>query len=132
MIQLKLTRLSREKLYYGLIAGVCIAITVGGLIWAKHNSAKPVVEEITMVRTDVVGNTEMPQGYTYSGEVRGRFESQLAFQVTGKIIKRNVQLGSAVNPGDILMQIDSRDIQQTVNSNSAQVFSAESQLTLAE
>jgi len=127
-----LTKLSRKKLYCGLIAGVCIAITVGSLILAKHNSTKPIVEELAMVRTAVVGNTGMAQGYIYSGEVRGRFESQLAFQVAGKIIKRNVQLGSVVNNGDILMQIDSRDLQQTVNSNSAQVFSAESQLKLAE
>lgn len=133
MTQLKiLTKLSRKKLCCGLIAGVCIAITAGSLTWEKHNNAKPIVEEIAMVRTAVVGNTGMAQGYTYSGEVRGRFESQLAFQVTGKIIKRNVQLGSAVNTGDILMQIDSRDLQQTVNGNSAQVFAAESQLKLAE
>lgn len=133
MTQLKnLTKLSRKKLYCGLIAGVCIAIAVGSMIWAKHNTTKPIVEEIAMVRTAVVGNAGMAKDYTYSGEVRGRFESQLAFQVNGKIIKRNVQLGSAVNAGDILMQIDSRDLQQTVNSNSAQVFSAESQLKLAE
>lgn len=130
MIQLFL--LSRKKIYCGLIAGACIAIVVGSLIWGKHSNAKPVVEETTMVRTAVVGNAGLAQDYIYSGEVRGRFESQLAFQVTGKILKRNVQLGSAVNTGDILMQIDSRDLQQTVNSNSAQVFSAESQLKLAE
>jgi len=133
MMQLNfLAKVPRKKLYCSLIAGVCIVIAVGSLMGAKHNSTKPVVEEIAIVRTAVIGNEGMAQGYTYSGEVRGRFESQLAFQVTGKIIKRNVQLGSAVNAGDILMQIDARDLQQTVNSSSAQVFSAESQLRLAE
>ena len=126
------SKVSRKKLYCSLITGACIVITVGGLALVKHSSAKPVDEEIAIVRTSVIGTEAMAKDYTYSGEVRGRFESQLAFQVTGKIIKRNVQLGSAVSAGDILMQIDSRDIQQTVNSSSAQVFSAESQLKLAE
>lgn len=129
----KLTTLPKRKLYYALLAvavGVCIS--GGSLIWAKNNTTKPAAEEITMVRTAVIGTAGMTQAYTYSGEVRGRFESQLAFQVNGKIIKRNVQLGSTVNAGDVLMQIDSRDLQQAVNSNSAQVSSAESQRKLAE
>jgi len=80
----------------------------------------------------VVRGNEETQGYSYSGEVRGRYESQLAFQVGGKIIKRHVELGSLVKRGQILMQIDPQDIQQIVNSHSAQVASAKSQLQLAE
>ena len=72
------------------------------------------------------------QSASYAGEVRGSYETPLSFQVSGKIIKRNVELGSVVHPGDILMEIDSKDIQQTVNINSAQVYSAESQLNLAQ
>ncbi|WP_094605687.1 Multidrug resistance protein MdtE [Sporomusa silvacetica DSM 10669] len=129
-----LTNVSKKKLYYGLLAvGVSICIIGVGITLVQHNRSQPVAEEVPIVRTAVIGNgsRDVP-GYTYSGEVRGRYESQLAFQVTGKIIKRNVQLGSAVNTGELLMQIDSRDLQQTVNSNSAQVSSAESQLKLAE
>ena len=59
-------------------------------------------------------------------------KSQLSFQVGGKLIKRYVELGSIVHAGDALMQIDSRDLQQVVNSNVAATYSAESQLKLAE
>ncbi|WP_371361781.1 Multidrug resistance protein MdtE [Sporomusa rhizae] len=127
-----LTKISKKKLYYGLLA-VGLSVGIIGITLAQHNRPQAVVEESLTVRTAIVGDVNRDiTGYTYSGEVRGRYESQLAFQVTGKIIKRNVQLGTAVNTGDILMQIDSRDIQQTVNSSSAQVASAESQLKLAE
>jgi len=51
--------------------------------------------------------------------------------VGGKIVRRFVELGSAVKPGDALMQIDAKDILQTVNIASAQVNSAESQMKLA-
>ncbi|HMM22347.1 MAG TPA: efflux RND transporter periplasmic adaptor subunit [Selenomonadales bacterium] len=129
----RVTELSgKKKLYYSLIAvavGLCIT---GAGIWKFHGRPQAEVEDIPLVRTAVVGATNAPQSYLYSGEVRGRYESQLAFQVTGKIIKRNVELGSTVKAGDILMQLDPRDLQQTVNSTSAQVYSAESQLKLAE
>lgn len=125
-----LKRIPKKKFSYGLAA---TAICLGGIFfWKMHSQPAATVETIPLVRTAVVGAAGGPANYTYAGEVRGRYESQLAFQVSGKIIKRNVQLGSIVHAGDVLMQIDPKDINQTVNSSSAQVYSAESQLKLAE
>jgi membrane fusion protein, multidrug efflux system len=126
-----LTKLPKKQLYYVLAAAAGLCITVG-IILSENNKMKVAAEEIVTVRTATISATDSPQGYTYAGEVRGRYESQLAFQVNGRIIKRNVELGSNVHTGDVLMQIDAKDIQQTVNSNSAQVASAKSQLKLAE
>ncbi len=126
-----LTKLPKKKLHYVLATAVIGLSIIGGAIWKEHNKPAAVVEDITMVRTALIGTTGAGQGYTYSGDVRGRYESQLAFQVNGKIIKRNVELGSAISAGDVLMQIDTKDIQQTVKSSSAQMYSAESQLRLA-
>ncbi|WP_149736002.1 efflux RND transporter periplasmic adaptor subunit [Propionispora hippei] len=128
----KLPRLTKKKLYYTaavIIVSVCV---IGGFLWNQHSRPPVITKDIPIVRTAVIGTTANAQGYTYSGEVRGRYESQLAFQVNGKIVKRNVQLGSIVNAGDVLLQIDARDVVQTVNNYSAQVDSAESQLQLAE
>ncbi|MBP2627527.1 MAG: macA 5 [Firmicutes bacterium] len=96
------------------------------------SKSETVKEEIPLVRSQTVKMDASGQIANYSGEVRGRYETQLAFQVSGKIIKRNVELGSIVNPGDVLMEIDGKDIRQTVNISSAQVASAQSQLRLAE
>ncbi|SDF25592.1 hypothetical protein [Sporomusa acidovorans] len=54
-------------------------------------------DEVAVVNSLVVKSEKTGQGASYSGEVRGRYESQLAFQVGGKIIKRHVDLGSVVN-----------------------------------
>ncbi|MBP2635342.1 MAG: efflux transporter, family, subunit [Firmicutes bacterium] len=133
MQQLKwLTNIPKKKLYYVLATAVVGVGIIGSVVWKEHNRSQVVVENIPTVRTTVIDTTGVAQGYTYSGEVRGRYESQLAFQVNGKIVKRNVQLGSNVNAGDVLMQIDAKDIVQTVNNYSAQVYSAESRLQLAE
>lgn len=68
---------------------------------------------------------------TCPGSVRGRYESQLAFQVSGKIIARNISLGSKVNAGQTLMQIDDKDVIESYRIASAQLESAKSQLELA-
>jgi multidrug efflux system membrane fusion protein len=102
------------------------------LLLAGCSKAVTTKEGIPLVRSETVKINGSGQIASYSGEVRGRYEAQLAFQVNGKIIKRNVDLGSRVSVGDVLMEIDARDIQQTVNISSAQVSSAESQLQLAK
>jgi len=111
----------------------CTAIFILLLSFSLTGCSKPatVKEEISLVRALTIKMDNSGQVANYSGEVRGRYETQLAFQVSGKIIKRQVQLGSIVNTGDVLMEIDGKDIAQTVNINAAQVASAESQLSLA-
>ena len=127
-----LAAVPKKTWYYGGAAlFVIVASIIGAVIWKSGN--KPVVaEEITLVRTAVVESRAAAEDYTYSGEVRGRYESKLAFQVNGKITQRHVQLGSAVKAGDTLMQIDAKDIVQIVNNHSAMVDAAESQLQLAD
>ena len=120
----------KKKLLYTLAAAVLCLSAVW--FWQTHSQPAVPAAAGPLVRTAVAGTAKGAASLTYAGEVRGRYESQLAFQVSGKIIKRNVQLGSAVQAGDVLFAIDPRDIKQTVASGSAQVYSAQSQLKLAE
>jgi multidrug efflux system membrane fusion protein len=102
------------------------------LLLSGCSKAVTTKEDVPLVRSETIKINSSGQNANYSGEIRGRYETQLAFQVNGKIIKRNVDLGSRVSPGDVLMVIDAKDIEQTVNISSAQVSSAESQLQLAK
>lgn len=79
-----------------------------------------------------VGETATTQTEIYAGVVRGRYESNLAFQVGGKIISRNVEAGNFVRTGEILMQIDAKDLVQQLNAGKAQVESARTSLNLAK
>ncbi|OPX89787.1 MAG: Multidrug resistance protein MdtE precursor [Pelotomaculum sp. PtaB.Bin104] len=88
-------------------------------------------EDVPLVRILTIKSDEGNQKSVYPGEVCGRNETKLAFQVNGKIIKRNVDLGSVVKQGDLLMQLDSRDFQQNIDAIGAQLSSAQSQLNLA-
>ena len=123
------------KLLYGFAAGLVTVGLVFGMTLQGHSQAKTEkaqAEEPPLVRALAVKASGAAESYIYAGEVRGRYESQLAFQVGGKIIKRQVELGSVVKAGDILMQIDPKDIQQAVATIEAQVASAEAQLKLAQ
>ncbi len=123
--------LQRYKLPVLLISVVFLA-AAAILLSGAFDNKKTVSEQPPLVRTATIRMSGAAQAAKYAGEVRGRYESQLAFQVSGKIIRRHVELGSMVDAGSLLMEIDPKDVQQTVNITAAQVLSAQSQLKLAE
>lgn len=123
----------KKKWCYALLAAALAAFLIGGYLWKIQHAVKPTVSEhIPLVRTAVVtlGGAALP--YTYSGEVRGRYESRLAFQVGGKISKRYVENGEAVQGGQPLLQLDPKDLKQAVNSYSAELSAARARLELAQ
>ena len=115
----------------GVFSTVAI-FSIIAILLSGCSKAVTTKEDVPLVRSETIKINGSGQNANYPGEIRGRYETQLAFQVGGKITKRNVELGSRVGRGDVLMEIDSKDILQTVNISSAQVTSAESQLQLAQ
>lgn len=70
--------------------------------------ARPV--KIFTVGSVVSGTVEYP------GEVSAALKAEMAFEVTGKIVKFPVKEGQKVNKGQLLAQLDLRDFQSTVSS----------------
>jgi len=71
-------------------------------------------------------------GSDYSAEVRAQVESRLGFQVAGKLLQRNAELGQRVASGQWLALLDARDYQLAAQAAAAQVVAAQSQRDLAE
>ncbi len=90
------------------------------------------VDNVAYVKTQKVTFGQSDVENSYSGSVKGRYETQLAFQVNGKLLAKYIKMGDKVHAGDVLMVIDDKDIKQNVNAYDAQVQSAKSQLTLAQ
>lgn len=67
----------------------------------------------------------------YAGEVRARYEAQLAFRVGGKIARRLVDVGSRVEAGTVLAELDPADLELQVESSQAQWEAAQADLELA-
>ncbi|WP_250458977.1 efflux RND transporter periplasmic adaptor subunit [Microbulbifer litoralis] len=67
----------------------------------------------------------------YPGEVRARYEPDLAFRIGGKISRRLVQVGDRVNRGDPLAELNAEDLQLELDGARAQLDSAQADQRLA-
>jgi membrane fusion protein, multidrug efflux system len=85
-------------------------------------------------RTVLAYAVEMGAGFNhaeYSGEVKPRHETALAFRVGGKLIDRRVELGDQVSVGQVLARLDPADLAQTQKSAEALLAAAEADRTFA-
>lgn len=113
---------NRKKI---ITAGAAALVLVVGWQLYSNLTSKPEAEKIIpMVRTITVGQTTMDESNVYPGQVMGRYESRLSFQVGGKIVNRFVNLGDKVSAGQILMTLDPKDVNQAVEASNAQLASA--------
>lgn len=62
----------------------------------------------------------------YSGEVRARYETNLGFRVPGKIVSRDVEVGSVVRPGQTLARLDPEDQELNAQGARSQLEAAKS------
>ena len=84
------------------------------------------VRAITLAAADVGVSAE------FSGDVRPRYESRLAFRVGGKISARKVEVGGIVKRGSLLMQLDPQDLRLGQARAQASLRAAETTLALAQ
>jgi len=83
------------------------------------------------VRSVVVTGGSTAESATYTAEIRSRFETDLSFQVGGKVIRRDVDVGANVKRGQVLAQIDQTDQQLGVDAARGTVPAAQSDLDRA-
>lgn len=71
---------------------------------------EPAPEPVRAVRTMTVVPQAAGGAWEYAGEVRARTESRIGFRVGGKIVRRSVDIGDPVKPGQVLAQLDPQDL----------------------
>jgi len=69
---------------------------------------------------------------TYTGDVRARYETALSFRVAGKIVERNVEVGSRVTRGELLARLDPSDYQLNIEAANSQLAAARSDYAQAQ
>ena len=117
-----MTRL--KKFLAGIVAASFFVVGCG--------EEKIVATKPPLVKVQKISSVNAAQEEKYSGVVRGRYETNLSFRVGGKITSREVQTGSRVRAGEILMTLDPKDIAEQNRSYEAQVASTLAQLNLAK
>lgn len=88
-------------------------------------------EAAPLVKTMTVGAEEQAARRSFSGTVHGYYESNLAFQIGGRITARYVSAGDRVSAGQALFRVDSKDAEEQAAAAQSAVISAEAQLDLA-
>ena len=67
----------------------------------------------------------------FVGVVRARYETDLGFRVSGKIVERVVNVGDRVRVGDVIARLDPQDLRLQVESAEAELAAATSSLSQA-
>lgn len=119
----------KRSKFWGAATAALFILAMTALVGCSKEEAP--VQKPPVVRTQQAGKAGL-SAESYSGTVRGRYETNLSFQVGGQILSRNIDAGSRVKAGDTLMVIDARDAVQKANAGDAQVSQARAQLNLAQ
>ncbi len=88
--------------------------------------------EVRTVRTVVANPTPVADDRRAVGEVRPRYESELGFRVSGKIVTRLVDVGASVKKGDLLARLDEQDYRNKLKSAEADIVAAQAVLVEAQ
>jgi len=110
----------------GLLAGgLTVALMVG---W----SSKPAVRDPRLQSPTVEifeAQASSSNKRTFTGVVEARVQSDLGFRVGGKILERSVNMGQRVQKGQILMRLDSVDLNLSLAAQQANVEAARAKYT---
>ena len=83
------------------------------------------------VIAQIVGAKPADNANVYSGEVRARYENDLAFRIGGKVVARYVDVGAQVTRGQALARLDPQDAQLGVDAARSQLAAAAADHDLA-
>jgi multidrug efflux system membrane fusion protein len=85
-----------------------VALAAAALAACSKTETAP--DPVRAVRTLTITAQTAGGAYEYAGEVKSRTESRLSFRVSGKMLKRLVDLGDTVKAGQLLAQLDPQDL----------------------
>ncbi|MCC8404046.1 efflux RND transporter periplasmic adaptor subunit [Paraburkholderia sp. MMS20-SJTN17] len=94
--------------------------------------SKPAPEALRAVRTAEIHYDQSAVTDRYVGTVQSRHEVNEAFRVSGKVVKRRVDVGQKVRGGDVLAVLDDTDYQLAEQAARQQLTAAISQARLAQ
>ncbi|AHF07990.1 efflux RND transporter periplasmic adaptor subunit [Desulfitobacterium metallireducens] len=110
--------------------GVLGIILIGGGVWAYKSFAVKPATSTTI--TGQVQRGDVRNVISATGSVSYPKTVNLTFEQTEKLVALNVAVGDNVKAGQVLMQIDPSNLQQTVNQQQANLASAQAKLLQAQ
>jgi multidrug efflux system membrane fusion protein len=110
---------------------ILLSIAIAAML-AACSKAPPAEEPVRAVRTQIVGTGSVVASHEYAAEIRARTESRLAFRVGGKLVRRLVDAGDVVRPGQVLAHLDGQDLRLGQDAAQAALAAARANLEWSE
>ena len=110
---------------------VCLTLVLLSLVACESEKPTESKAEIRPVRAQQIQLKKLSKPTSYSGEVKARYVTDLAFRVAGKLVERKVDIGTVVKKGQLLARIDPTDYKLSVVSSKAQMNSAQADVQKA-
>lgn len=109
---------------------VVIALGIAGFFGYQRLTASAATTQ--RVATTPVQRGSLVATVATAGNVAAVRSASLAFDLSGHVSKVNVQVGDAVKAGQILMELDTRDLQFAMRNSQAQLSSAQANYEAAK
>lgn len=109
---------------------VAVSLLLAGIVTGCSRAPSPELPARPL-RTTVVESSAAGHTTTYTAEVRSRYETDLSFQVGGKLIARHVDVGAKVRKGEALAQLDQTDQRVSVDAARSALNAARAELERA-
>lgn len=119
------------------LAGGVVALAAGGGAVAYTAAGTSPPQPVTpptgshsprAVRVKEVTADATVSEQTYTGVVRARYETDLAFRVGAKVVSRHVEIGQRVTAGTLLFRLDATDYRLAVKAAEADLSAAEAEV----
>src|SRR5262245_2200067 len=123
-----------RRIGFFLAGGVVALAAGGGAVAYPAGASPPPVTPPTashsprVVRVKEVTADAAAGEQTYTGIVRARHETDLAFRVGAKIVSRHVEVGQRVAAGTLLFRLDATDYRLAVKAAEADLAAAEAEV----
>jgi HlyD family secretion protein len=111
----------RKRVWIPLI--ILIAIGAGAVYWFQFQQP-----DGTAVVVEAVGEHDLAAVVSASGKIRAKKTVNISAETMGKVVTLGVTEGQRVRQGDLLLEIDPRNLETAVQNREATVASARSQL----
>ena len=80
---------------------------------------------ILPARVEKVEYKTLSDRLVFAGTVASRYETAMAFRVGGKMVSRRIEVGSVVQPGMVLAELDGEDMRLSIQAARAKLAAAE-------
>jgi HlyD family secretion protein len=114
--------MSRKK---KIIIGIIVVVVLGGVAFANMSMRRQTGVTVTSEKIEA---RDLDSIVSASGKVQPKRSVNISAETMGKVVNLEVNEGEAVKKGQLLLEIDPRNLETTVQNREASLASAKSQL----